>query len=176
MSIELNDLAPENLRSTSDVDTKISEVDQKIQKITTSIFYRFFGFGNKNLQTHIGELKTIAYTSLPTSTDQTISAKKIQEAIAPILKSSNKTTLTAAKDLNYSLNLVKEGFSLANILDSSFATQYDQKPDYRFHLKLKGKTLDLQGAGLNELGQLKAKGAFGRVFFGKDPDTGKEIA
>lgn len=48
-----------SLPANADYNTKITELDKKIKKVTSSLFYQFFGWGASSLQSNIAELNTI---------------------------------------------------------------------------------------------------------------------
>jgi hypothetical protein len=54
-------------------------------------------------------------------------------------------------------------------------SRYKDTDPFAFDLKLGTNTFQLQGAGLDSKGYIKASGSFGRVFFGED-QTGREVA
>lgn len=74
--------------------------------------------------------------------------------------------------INKPLSILHDRLEKESLILSSLI----QDPDVEFNLEVKGKVLLFRGAGLDNVGKLIGTGRSGRVFFGKDPDTGNEIA
>lgn len=72
---------------------------------------------------------------------------------------------------------VMKKFIKVFVSNTDFDTKWNQEAHYFFILNMNSKKLILAGAGWNDDKKtLKAIGCSGRVFFGVDPETGKEIA
>ncbi len=166
-----------SFRSIAQMDTQISDLDTKIKNITQSKQYRFFGIGTTELTQHVKELKNIAYDITNSDHPEFINLiARIEKALTPILKNANSSTAKRVNAILTSIENTKSGFSQVEVSKNNFGQDYNNIPNYSFDLKVNGRSLALQGAGQRKDGSIVAAGSFGRVFFGKNPTTGEEIA
>ena len=178
--------------SIAQINTQISDLDTKIKNITQSKQYLFLGKGTNDLTQHIAALQNITRIIANSDHPEFVNIiTRIEKALTPILKTANSATTQTVNSALLLLNHAKTaGFStialstltkptatqLSMVTTTKFDKNYKQTPDYKFKLTINGKTLNLKGGGIDRHGHLIATGAFGRVFFGTDPTTGKEIA
>lgn len=172
-------LEPESTTKTLNSIDLVLKINRDIKNITNRRGYQWFSSNKDKLETYIRQLDALVpRNSSPTLSDQNLISTidlVYQKTIHLIPIPQTGPLYESTKSLKESLSL-STGSPTIFVSTPDFSSAWKRSPDYTFDLTINGRTITLRGAGLNPDKSLKACGGFGRIFFGIDPKTGKEIA